>query len=119
MTGAGDRRHPRRPPGQVTAQDHHSSACQDQFRRPGKRMAAASGNATAPRSPPTGRMNWQKEHGYGLRSLAETGIGRLKGLTGGTLRARTFGAQQKEVAIDISVLNRQIRAAKPVTIRVK
>ena len=66
-----------------------------------------------------GRMNWQKEHGYGLRSLAETGIGRLKGLTGGTLRARTFGAQQKEVAIDISVLNQQIRAAKPVTIRVK
>jgi hypothetical protein len=66
-----------------------------------------------------GRMAWQKEHDYGLRSLAETGIGRLKGHSGGRLRTRTFGAQKKEVAIDISVLNRQIRAAKPVTIRVK
>ena len=66
-----------------------------------------------------GRRSWQQEDHYGLRSLVETGIGRLKGLTGGSLRARTFGAQQKEVAIDISVLNRQIQAAKPVTIRVK
>ena len=66
-----------------------------------------------------GRMTWQKDNNYGLRSLAETGIGRLKGHTGGILRARTFGAQQKGVAIDISVLNRQIRAAKPVTVRVK
>jgi len=64
-------------------------------------------------------MAWQKEHTYGLRSLAETGIGRLKGHTGGILRARTFGAQCKEVSIDISVLNRQIRAAKPMTVRVK
>ncbi|MEO1495343.1 MAG: IS5 family transposase [Pseudomonadota bacterium] len=66
----------------------------------------------------SGRMNWQEENNYGLRSLAETGIGRLKGHTGGILRARTFGAQQKEVAIDITVMNRQIRAAKPVTVRV-
>lgn len=62
-----------------------------------------------------GRMNRQKENDYGLRSLAETSIGRL---TGGILHARTFGAQRKEAMIDISVLNRQIRAAKPVTIRV-
>ncbi len=48
-----------------------------------------------------GRMAWQKEHGYGLRSLAKTGIGRLKGHTGGILRARTFGAQCKEVFIDM------------------
>lgn len=66
-----------------------------------------------------GRMRWQKDNDFGLRSLAETGIGRLKGFTGGILRARTFGAQKKEVAIDISILNRQIRAAKPVTVRVK
>lgn len=66
-----------------------------------------------------GRMKWQQEHDYGLRSLVETGIGRLKGHTVGILRARTFGAQKKEVAIDISVLNRQIQAVKPVTVRVK
>jgi hypothetical protein len=65
-----------------------------------------------------GRMTWQKDKDYGLRSLAETGIGRLKNLASGILRARTFGAQKKEVAIDISVLNRQIQAAKPVTVRV-
>ena len=27
-----------------------------------------------------GRRTWQQEHGYGLKSLAETGIGRLKRL---------------------------------------
>lgn len=51
--------------------------------------------------------------------MAETSIGRLKALTGGILHARTFGAQRKEVMIDISVLKRQIRAVKPVTVRVK
>ena len=66
-----------------------------------------------------GRMNWQKDNDYGFRALGETGIGRFKNHTGGILRARTFGAQQKEVEIDISVMNRQIRAAKPVTIRVE
>lgn len=66
-----------------------------------------------------GRMNWQKDNGYGFRALGETGIGRFKNHTGGILRARTFGAQQKEVNIDISVMNRQIRAVKPVTVRVK
>ncbi len=65
-----------------------------------------------------GRMKWQQEHDYRLRSLAEIGIGRLKGHIGEILRARTFGAQKKEIAIDISVLNRQIRAAKPLTVRV-
>ena len=103
----GHESHPRRPPGRVTAQDHHSSACQDQSLRPGKRMAAASGNATAPRSPMHGRLKWQQEHHYGLRSLAETGIGRLKGLTGGSPACPHLrSASRKEVAIDISVLNR-------------
>ena len=66
-----------------------------------------------------GRMNWQKENDYGFRALRETGIGRFKNHTGGILRARAFGAQQKEVEIDISVMNRQIRAAKPMIVRVK
>ena len=45
--------------------------------------------------------------------------GQAHGGTGGSLPVRTFSAQQKEVAIDISVLKRKIRAAKPVTVRVK
>ena len=65
-----------------------------------------------------GRMAWQKRHDYGLRSLVETGIGRIKGLNGGQLTARTFGAQRKEIAIQIAALNRMIRATKPNTIRI-
>ena len=66
-----------------------------------------------------GRMAWQKRHGYGWRSLVETGVGRIKRLNGGLLRARTFGAQRKEVALQIAALNRMIRAAKPITVRVQ
>ena len=64
-----------------------------------------------------GRMAWQKRTEYGLRSLAETGIGRIKSFNGGKLTARTFGAQRKEIAIQIAMLNRMIRTAKPNTIR--
>jgi len=63
-------------------------------------------------------MAWQKRNDYGMRSLVETGIGRIKGHNGGKLTARTFGAQQKEIAIQIAVLNRMIRNAKSNTIRV-
>ena len=65
-----------------------------------------------------GRMAWQKNNDYGLRSLAETGVGRIKRLNGGKLTARTFGAQRREIAIQIAALNRMIRAAKPTTVRV-
>jgi hypothetical protein len=65
-----------------------------------------------------GRMAWQKSNDYGLRALAETAVSRVKRLNGGQLRSRTFGAQQKEIAIQISALNRMIRAGKPNTIRV-
>lgn len=65
-----------------------------------------------------GRMAWQKRHDYGLRSLVETGIGRIKGISGGKLMARTFGAQRKEVATHIAALNRMIHATKPNTIRI-
>jgi len=63
-------------------------------------------------------MAWQKRHEYGKRSLAETAVFRIKKLNGGKLSARTFGAQQNEVAIQIAALNKMIRAAKPITIRV-
>lgn len=64
-----------------------------------------------------GRMAWQKRNEYGLRSLAETAVGRVKRLNGGVLRARTFGAQRKEVEVQIAVLNRMIRNGKPNTVR--
>ena len=64
-----------------------------------------------------GRMAWRKRNNYGPRSLAETGIGRVKGFNCGKLTARTFGAQKKEIAIQIAALNRMIRATKPMTER--
>ena len=65
-----------------------------------------------------GRMGWQKATGYGRRSLVETAIGRYKHLIGSTLRARSLAAQQGEVAIAVRALNRMIRVAKPISVRV-
>ena len=64
-----------------------------------------------------GRMAWQKATGYGRRSLIETAIGRYKSIIGSRLRARTFAAQQGEVAIAVEALNRMIRVAKPISVR--
>jgi hypothetical protein len=65
-----------------------------------------------------GRMAWQKATGYGRRSLAETAVGRYKAVIGPKLRARLLPAQQGEVVMAAEVLNRMIRAAKPVSTRV-
>ena len=66
-----------------------------------------------------GRMAWQRETNYGRRNLVETGIGRYKSSIGAKLRARTPVNQQGEAAIAIAVLNRMVRTAKPVSIRVR
>jgi hypothetical protein len=65
-----------------------------------------------------GRMAWQKATGYGRRSLAETAVGRYKGIIGPKLRARLLPAQQGKVAIAAEVLNRIIRLAKPIPVRI-
>ncbi len=65
-----------------------------------------------------GRMAWQKATGYGRRSLAETAVGRYKAIIGPKLRARILPAQQGEAAMAAEVLNRMIRVAKPISIRV-
>ncbi len=65
-----------------------------------------------------GRMAWQKVTGYGRRSLAEAAIGRYKAIVGPRLRARTLPGQQGEAAIAVRVLNRMIRVAKPISVRV-
>lgn len=66
-----------------------------------------------------GKMAWQKETDYGLRSLGETAIFRIKALTEGKFTARTFGAQQSEISIKIAIANKAIRAAKPISERVQ
>jgi hypothetical protein len=65
-----------------------------------------------------GRMAWQRATGYGRRSLAETAVGRFKALIGPRLRARGLPAQRGEAAIAVRVLNRMIRVAKPIAVRV-
>ena len=66
-----------------------------------------------------GRMKWQAATGYGKRSLIETAIGRYKAVIGRRLRARSFGAQQTEVAIGCTVLNRMLACARPKSVRCK
>ncbi len=53
-------------------------------------------------------MAWREATGYGRRSLVETAIGRCKHIIGPTLRVRSPGCQQGEVAIAIQILNRMI-----------
>ena len=48
----------------------------------------------------------------------ETAIGRYKAIIGPKLRARGLPAQQGEAAIAAGVLNRMIRVAKPISVRV-
>jgi len=64
-----------------------------------------------------GRMKWQAVTGYGKRSLVETAIGRYKAIIGRRLRVRSFGAQQTEVAIGCTVLNRMLSCARPKSVR--
>ncbi|NLS05979.1 IS5 family transposase [Rhizobium sp. P32RR-XVIII] len=64
-----------------------------------------------------GRMKWQTATGYGKRSLVETAIGRYKSIIGRRLRARSFQAQQNEVAIGCAVLNRMLACARSKSVR--
>ena len=64
------------------------------------------------------RRDWKISSGYHRRSLAETLMYRLKVLTGGSLAARTIGAQATEVAIRAGVLNRMTALARPRSVRI-
>jgi hypothetical protein len=64
-------------------------------------------------------MKWQASTGYGKRALIETAIGRYKGMIARRLRARSFPAQQTEVAIGCAVLNRILACARPKSVRCK
>ena len=65
-----------------------------------------------------GHSAWRKATGNGRRSLVETAIGRYKALIGPRLRSRGVVNQQGEVARGAEVLNRMIRVAKPVSVRI-
>jgi transposase len=50
-----------------------------------------------------GRLGWQKESGYGRRSLVETTMGRFKAIIG----------QRTDAAVGVAVLNRMLNTARP------
>jgi hypothetical protein len=64
-----------------------------------------------------GRLKWQAATGYGKRAVIETAIGRYKASIGRRLRARSFPAQQTEVAIGCAVLNRMLAYGRPESVR--
>ncbi|WP_424139311.1 hypothetical protein [Roseomonas chloroacetimidivorans] len=65
-----------------------------------------------------GHMRWQEATSYGRLALAETAVGRYKAIIGPKLRARNLLAQQAKTAMAVEVLNRMIRAARPVSTRI-
>jgi len=60
-----------------------------------------------------GRTAWKQESGYHRRSLAETGIFRLKKLFGATLSAHSLKNQQQEVRLRCVALNRMTALGMP------
>ncbi len=56
--------------------------------------------------------------GYGRRSLSKQQSAAISILIGSKLRARTLAVQQGEVAIAVEALNRMIRVAKALSLRV-
>jgi hypothetical protein len=84
---------------------------------PPRRSAALSAQADTDPSQ-RGHSAWRKATGHGRRSLVEAAIGRYKALIGPRLRARMLANQQGAVALGVEVLNRMIRVAKPVSVRI-
>ena len=64
-----------------------------------------------------GRLGWQKDSGYGRRSLVETTMSRYKALIGSRLRARSLSGQRTEAAVGVAVLNRMLHTARPNSVR--
>jgi len=60
-----------------------------------------------------GRAAWKKEVGYHLRSLAETGMYRMKTIFGNVLKNRTLPNQHTEVRIRSKILNRMTQNGLP------
>lgn len=60
-----------------------------------------------------GRKKWKREHGYHLRSLAETGMYRFKQVIGRVLRARKLVNQQTEARLGSKILNQMLALGMP------
>jgi len=65
------------------------------------------------KDPDWGRRQWQQESGYHRRSLAETGVFRLKTIFGDRLRARTLAGQSSELLLRCAALNKMALCGMP------
>jgi hypothetical protein len=65
-----------------------------------------------------GRIAWQKENDYGLRSHAELCILRYKKIIGPSMKAREIPQQKTEGGIGVRVLNRMTSLGMPVSMKV-
>ena len=65
-----------------------------------------------------GREAWKEGVGHHVRSLAETGMGRIKGMFGGHLANRGLETQRAEAAIRCRAMNIMTHQGMPATCRV-
>ena len=66
-----------------------------------------------------GRMAWQKQNNYGLRSHVELAVLRYKKIIGPDMKARELPQQKTEGGIGARVLNRMTSLGMPISIKMK
>lgn len=64
-----------------------------------------------------GRMQWQKDRGYGRRNYSELGIQRYKRILGNAMHARDMDRQQQEAVIGCGVINKMTSLGMPSSYR--
>ena len=64
-----------------------------------------------------GRKRWKQESGYHRRSLAETAMGRIKGIFGAVLRSRDWLRQATEMGCRCRALNLMTHLGMPVSVK--
>jgi hypothetical protein len=65
-----------------------------------------------------GRITWQRETGYNLRSYVELAIHRYKRIFGNAMNARTLPRQKTEAWISASAPNQMTNLEMPVSVKV-
>jgi hypothetical protein len=65
-----------------------------------------------------GRITWQRETSYNLRSYAELAMQRYKRIFGNAMKARALPRQKTEAGISVSALNRMTNLGMPVSVKV-
>ena len=65
-----------------------------------------------------GRMAWQVQAGYGLRSLVELANQRYKGIIGNCMKARALPQQKTEAWVSAFALNIMTSLGMPVSVKI-